>query len=314
MNIKLQPLRYFVSVVDRGSISAASAELGIAQPAVSRRIADLEAELGTPLLIRRSTGVALTETGVTFVQHARAILRQLDRAERDLALAKGGDADEVRFIVPPALSRFVAAPMVRAVATDYPNIRVVCTETHWDDARARMEEGQGDLALVTNGHLFANVEAEPCLKDQVYVGGLIRHDLHGDAPIALAEVAALPLIMPGRKYLIRRMLEEIAAREGLTLNIAHEIDTGGLAEAYLEEGLGYTVSIWQTFFSGVARGQMFARPIKLPTLDRTLTIVTQRPEHRSKATGIVVGYLRERLNALHRAGILRGTLLGPEAP
>ena len=52
-----------------------------------------------------------------------------------------------------------------------------------------------------------------------------------------------------------------------------------------------------------------ARPIMLPALDRTLTIVTQRPPMRSPASVIAAGYLRERLVSLHRAGILRGELL-----
>ncbi|MCB1395646.1 MAG: LysR family transcriptional regulator [Rhodobacter sp.] len=309
MNIKLQQLKYLVSVVDHGSISAASVDLGIAQPAVSRRLADLEAEVGAQLLVRRSTGVTLTETGKGFLEHARAVLRQLERAERDLALARGVAPDEVRFIVPPALSRFVAAPLVRAVTTDYPTIRLTCIETHWDDARRRMEDGQADLALVTNGHLFANTEAEPWLKDRIYFGGAVTPDLHGDAPITLAEITRHPLIMPSRRYLIRRMLDDIAVHEGLSLSIKHEIDSGALAESFMEEGLGFTISIWQTFFAGVARGQMFARPIMVPALDRTLTIVTQRPEHRTNAVIIATGYLRDRLHALLRAGILRGELL-----
>lgn len=309
MNIKFQQLRYFVSVVEHGSISAASASLGIAQPAVSRRLADLELELGAKLLVRRSNGISVTETGKVFFDHAVAVLRRLDRAGRDLALARGAVPDEVRFLVPPALSRFVAAPLVRAVTTEYPNIRVTCIETHWDDARKRMEEGRGDLALVTNGHLFANTDAEAWLRDLIYFGGALTSEFHGDAPISLAEVARQPLIMPSRRYLIRRMLDELAAREGLSLTIAHEIDSGSLTEAYLEEGLGFTISIWQTFFSGVARGQMFARPIILPVLDRTLTIVTQRPPHFTPATAIAAAFLRDRLNSLHRAGILRGTLV-----
>ncbi len=309
MNIKLQQLRYLVAVVDHGSISAASVDLGIAQPAVSRRLADLEAEIGVQLLIRRSTGVSLTETGKGFVDHARAVLRRLDRAERDIALSRGAVPDEVRFVVPPALSRFVAAPLVRAVTTEYPNIRVTCIETHWDDARKRMEEGQGDLALVTNGHLFANTDAEAWLRDRIYFGGAVTRELHGEAAIAMAEIARHPLVMPSRRYLIRRMIDEIAAREGVSLTIAHEIDSGSLTESYLEEGLGFTISIWQTFFAGVARGRMFARPIMVPALDRTLTIVTQRPPLRSGAVEIAASYLRDRLVDLHRAGILRGELL-----
>jgi DNA-binding transcriptional LysR family regulator len=109
--------------------------------------------------------------------------------------------DEGRFVVLPALSRFVAAPLVRAVTTDYPNIRMTCIETHWDDTRKRLEEGDGDLALVTNGHLFANTDAEAWLRDRIYCGGALTSEFHGDAPISLAEVARQPLIIPSRRDL-----------------------------------------------------------------------------------------------------------------
>jgi hypothetical protein len=105
------------------------------------------------------------------------------------------------------------------------------------------------------------------------------------------------------------MLDECAAREGLSLTIAHEIDSGSLTESSLEDGLGFTISIWQTFFSGVARGRMFARPILLPALDRTLTIATQRPPYCTQATWIAAAFLRERLTSLHRSGSLRGKIL-----
>lgn len=308
MNIKLHQLKCFTTVAETGSFSAASRKIGIAQPALSRKIAELEEEVQKPLFRRSSKGVALTEAGEKFLRHARLILLQLARAEREMALDDNGAADEVTLLIAPALSLFVAAPLVKAVATDFPNIRVLCHETQWDEARARMESGRADLALVTSGHLFTGVEVERCVVDRLYFGGRIDDTHHGSQPITLEEICEQPLIMPGRDYLIRRTLDETAAGHGLKLNIVHEVNSGQLLSTYLDEGLGFTLSIWQTFFEGVARGQMFARPLTRPSLERMLTIVSQPGTSARPAVATVHSYLRMKVLELYRAGILRGDL------
>lgn len=306
MDIKLHQIKCFREVVESGSFSAASRNLGIAQPALSRKIADLEAELGKPLLNRSSRGVSLTAAGEKFLRHCRLILLQLSRAEREIALDGSKTADEVVFVVPPALSLFVAAHLVKEVVTDYPNIHVICRETHWDDARHMMESGHGDVALVTNGHLFDGCEAERCVADSLYFGGRIDETHHGNSPVSLDEIAGLPLVMPGGKFLIRRILEAAARERGVHLNIRHEVNSEPLLASYLEQELGYTISIWQTFFDGVARGRMFARPLNSPNLKRMLTIVSQPQASQRPAAVIVRDYLRRRVKELHRAGIIRG--------
>ena len=307
MNIKIHQMKCFKEVAESGSFSAASRILGIAQPALSRKIADLETELGKPLLMRSSRGVSLTPAGEKFLGHCRLILLQLSRAEREIALDGSKAADEVIFVVPPALSLFVAAHLVKAVVTDYPDIHVICRETHWDEARQLMESGQGDVALVTNGHLFDGCEAQHCVTDSLYFGGRIDETHHGSAPVSLDEVADLPLILPGSKFLIRRTIETAARERGLSLNLRHEVNSEPLLSTYLEQGLGFTISIWQTFFDGVARGRMFARPLQVPNLKRQLTIVSQPQANQRSAVTIVHGYLRRRVRELHRAGIIRGS-------
>ena len=76
----LRQLKYFVQIVESGSLAKASRQLYIAQPALSQHIAKLEAEVGKPLLIRTAKGVTPTENGAALHHHARFILRQLDQA------------------------------------------------------------------------------------------------------------------------------------------------------------------------------------------------------------------------------------------
>src|SRR6266581_5569816 len=78
--MELRSIQYFVQVADEGSITRTADKIGIAQPALTRHIKQLEAELGTQLLTRLPRGVRLTTSGRDFLDHARAITLEVSRA------------------------------------------------------------------------------------------------------------------------------------------------------------------------------------------------------------------------------------------
>src|SRR3954470_3164082 len=78
--MELRSLQYFVQIADEGSITRAADKLGIAQPALTRRIKQLEGELGAQLLTRLPRGVRLTGAGRDFLEHARKVVAEVARA------------------------------------------------------------------------------------------------------------------------------------------------------------------------------------------------------------------------------------------
>src|ERR1700689_4933481 len=87
--LNLGRLRVLCEVIERGSFSGAAEALSYTQSAVSQAIARLEAEVGTPLVIRDRRGVRPTAAGVTLVEQAEAIFTQVDTAEEELAAVMG---------------------------------------------------------------------------------------------------------------------------------------------------------------------------------------------------------------------------------
>lgn len=80
--MELTYLRYFKTIAEQGSMTAAAKALGVSQPTVTVAVKSLETELGTKLLLRNRDGVTLTETGHELVRHANEVFEVLARAER----------------------------------------------------------------------------------------------------------------------------------------------------------------------------------------------------------------------------------------
>ncbi len=122
--MELRHLRYFVTVIAEGSLHGASRKLNIAQPALSRRLMDLEAELGVALLFRSAKGVRPTPAGVEFLEKAKAALAGIEQASERARDIGAGRAGPLRFACAPLAvqMRFPLTALVR-VREQSPAIR-----------------------------------------------------------------------------------------------------------------------------------------------------------------------------------------------
>lgn len=122
--MKLSQVRNLIAVADRGSLRAASRHLGIGQPAMTRSIQDLEAELGGALLMRTSKGAELTALGQAFVQRASAAQHELERARIEIRQLTGKEAGRVKIGLATAPHMAFLPKVLPAFHRRYPDVRV----------------------------------------------------------------------------------------------------------------------------------------------------------------------------------------------
>ena len=120
----LNDMLYFVEVVERGGFAAAGRSLGVPKSRLSRRIAELEAQLGVRLLQRTTRKLSLTEVGAAYLRHCQAMRDAAQAAQDTVAQVQRAPRGTVRLSCPVTLSQTVLAPLMPQYLARYPEVRV----------------------------------------------------------------------------------------------------------------------------------------------------------------------------------------------
>ncbi|MEM6492163.1 MAG: LysR substrate-binding domain-containing protein, partial [Pseudomonadota bacterium] len=218
VGVDLTSLRYFIGVARSGSIAEAARREAVAASALSRRIAELEARLRTPLLVRSANGVTLTPAGETVREHGRRILDLVARLESEIADHQAGERGEVRIAASGASLSGVLADDLAAFETAHPRTRITLSETSSRDAVQRVEDGLADFGVVVDFQIPSALERTHYEADPIWVIGRSGHPVFDDAPpgrpIRFADAVQHDIIA----------LEGGAAIDALTIAAASAID------------------------------------------------------------------------------------------
>ena len=240
----LKQLEYFVRVAELGSFTRAAHALDIAQPALSRQVRLLEVELRQNLLLRNGRGATPTEAGQLLLDHARGILHQVERAREDLGRVRGALAGRVAIGLPPTLARVLTVPLTRAFRQQLPEAQLSISEGLSTGMQEGLVQGRLDLALLYDAAALPELEIQPLFEEELLLVQARPPGLHEDPPappVALREIACLPLVIPSRPNAIRMHVERELAGLGLRPSIALEIDGVPAILDLVAEGMGCAV-------------------------------------------------------------------------
>lgn len=232
-------LEYFLRVTELGSINRAATELGLSQPSLSRWLALLEREIGTPLLTRTSRGVRTTDAGEQLAERTRPILRQVELLRDEVGRTA---ITQVALGMPSALQHLVTAPFVTRIAQAHPEAVLRVHEGINNSVRALMEDGSVDVGMMAASERSPDTfDMEPLVRERLMLVGPPSTDLaHGElvSPRALDRMS---LILPGRPNRIRAAVEAAVTGAGGAFRRRIEAETLSLCLELARQGLGNTV-------------------------------------------------------------------------
>lgn len=177
MAVELRHLRYVVAAAQCGSFRRAAVSLGVEQSAISRRIRDLEDDIGAALFIRHSGGVILTHAGKTFVRHARQALNEVSHAAVKVAPIGRGEQGVVRIGIFSSLASGFLAQMLRAYSDRYSDVRIDILEGAPSDHISAVRLHNLDVAFVTGSPSLTDCDAAQFWTERVFVVLPDAHDL-----------------------------------------------------------------------------------------------------------------------------------------
>ena len=145
--MNISQLRTFVTVVERGSFSAAAREMGISQPAVTMQIQALEADAGATLLDRRYRRIDLTEAGRTLLPYAHRVLAEVESAREDIAALSGAVSGHLSIAASTTPGVYVIPRLLGAFLGEHPEVHVTITVHDTAEVAEAIQAGRADLGV-----------------------------------------------------------------------------------------------------------------------------------------------------------------------
>ncbi|OJT99928.1 MAG: LysR family transcriptional regulator [Rhizobium sp. 63-7] len=168
-DIRLKDIRYLIAAAEYGSFRKAGAAIGVHESSVSRRIRDLEDQLGAALFVRYPTGVSLTDAGRSFVARARRALGQIHRARQDAGSFGRGEAGVIRFGVFSSFASGFIRELLDQYLNDNAGIRAEVTEAGPAAHLAAVQRHDLDVAFLTGAHRVDGCDSQFLWNERVVV-------------------------------------------------------------------------------------------------------------------------------------------------
>lgn len=259
--------------METGSLSRAAESLHVAQPALSKQIAQLENDLGVRLLSRSVRGVKPTESGLAVYQHAKVILKQVE-ATYSLATAAGGHiTGNVAVGLPWTLSTMLGLALLKSVSKKLPGVRLELTEGPSSALSQSVSQGKLDLAIVFAGGPEAGLNLQPLVTERLCLIGAAG-SLGALGSCTVADLVNYPLVLLSRPNAIREMLERIWDERGLRATVFAEINAPLIGVAAVREGLAFSVLPACVINEGSHLGKLDFAELTEPDLSRTVCLAT----------------------------------------
>ena len=288
MSIELRFIRHALALARHGNYARAAKSIGLTQPALSRSIATLEAQLGMPLFDRSNRGVEPTAFGRLLIERGERLLDGAAELRRELTLLKGIDIGELTIAAGPHVGELVLGEAVGSLLAGHPHLRLRLSLADFRVVGQRVLRGEADIGLADAGAWGGEpeIDVEPIATHRLVIGGRSGHPLDGVRDVAPGQILTFPLACTPIPGPLARHLD--ASLAGLTRDTltgdAHpsvELDTVALAEDIVLRSNAVFAGPLPLFANGLREGRLTLFDLRLPWLESSYGLITRAGRTRS---------------------------------
>jgi len=243
--VQLQNLRYFVCVAETGSFSSAANLLHRSQPALSRGVRELEAELGTQLFIRQGPRIALSREGWSLLDHAKDVLADTAALIDQAQMLASGKSAVLRIGGASAAIERVLAPLMSKYRDEWPSVDVALTIDSGTRLLSALEEGELDFAF-TRATVSDTLDSVRLFPLHLVAVVPVKHELASASSLDLEELA-LERLLATPKYFTCRMLFD-AACKARNLQPQFTLVNSDRTALIALASIGYGIAVASTLF------------------------------------------------------------------
>ncbi len=282
-------LHAFLAVADCGSFTAAAERLFLTQPAVSKRIAQLEDQLGARLFDRIGRQVHLTEAGRALLPRARQVVRELEDMGRAINSLSGDVSGTLRIGTSHHIGLHRLPPVLRQFSRAFPQVQL---DIHFIDSEEAWEgvlHGDLELGVVTLPPTpDERVYSEPIWDDPLVFMAAPEHPLAAQKDVTLTMLTEYAALLPSPVTFTRRIVEGLFRENALSLNISMSTNYLETIHMMVAIGLG-----WSVLPATMLDGQVVKLPVSEILMQRQLGFVMHPARSLSNAAQRFLDILRE---------------------
>jgi len=298
MNVTLRQLRVFQAVAEGRNFSRAGDQVGLTQPAVSRSIVELEAQLGLKLLDRTTREVVLTEAGQSLALRLDRVLDELDQTLAEVHGMAGARRGKVRVASSPTLSANLMPACIAECARRDPDIELVLLDRIQQDVLDSVRAGEVDFGVVVEPTAADDLRCEAILDDPFCLVMPPSHRLAGKTSVRWSMLEGEPLVLLDHASGSRRLIDDALALHGVHCEVRQQVGHPTTAFRMVEQGIGISV-MPALAMPPMGLPALVVRPL-LPKVKRSIMLVHRRNRAPAPLAQRVWALIREM--ALQRGG------------
>jgi DNA-binding transcriptional LysR family regulator len=237
----LTSLDLFISVAEERNLTRAARIKHLAVSAISKRITELEAQVGAPLLIRNARGVDLTPAGQSLLYYARQVKQTIELLDNELGEYATGVKGHVRIhAITSALSQFLPDDVSSFVSL-YPQIKFDIEERVGSAVIRAVADGRADLGIIASQTAAQGLETRPYREDELTLVVPADHPLASRSSVRFKEVLEHEFVGPHLESSMHTLLTSEAEKLGMSLKLRIRISSFDCMCRMVSTGLGLAV-------------------------------------------------------------------------